>query len=66
VGHHAIERWCRPISYQNAPSTLLPPELREENLPQVRRRVDGVWIEPAKPTKDAEKPDAANAAKLKK
>lgn len=73
VGHHAIERWCRPISYQNAPSTLLPPELREENLPQVRRRVDGVWIEPAKPlhakeqsAKDAEKADATNSARAKK
>ncbi|MBL8761629.1 MAG: aldehyde dehydrogenase (NADP(+)) [Phycisphaerae bacterium] len=68
VGHHAIERWCRPVCYQNAPSTLLPPELREENLPQVRRRVDGVWIEPAKPlpAKDTEKPDAAPAARSKK
>jgi len=52
---------------------LLPPELREENLPQVRRRVDGVWIEPAKPlhakeqsAKDAEKADATNSARAKK
>lgn len=28
VGPLAIERWCRPICYQNAPEDLLPEELR--------------------------------------
>lgn len=66
VGHHAIERWCRPICYQNAPSTLLPPELREEST-QFRRRVDGVWIEPPRPPKDpGQKAAPTTAPKVKK
>jgi 2,5-dioxopentanoate dehydrogenase len=28
VGPLALERWCRPVCYQNAPEPLLPPELR--------------------------------------
>lgn len=28
VGGRAIDRWLRPVSYQNLPSELLPPELR--------------------------------------
>lgn len=65
VGHHAIERWCRPVCFQNAPSTMLPPELREENLPQIRRRVDGVWIEPSKPSAATPEPDAPAAGMSK-
>ncbi|WP_210429936.1 aldehyde dehydrogenase family protein [Streptomyces physcomitrii] len=31
VGTAAIDRWLRPITYQNTPDALLPPELRETN-----------------------------------
>jgi NADP-dependent aldehyde dehydrogenase len=46
VGPTAVRRFLRPITWQNAPSALLPPELREGviNLP---RRVDGVLQVPA-------------------
>jgi NADP-dependent aldehyde dehydrogenase len=42
VGPLAIERWCRPVSYQNAPESMLPPELRDENPLGISRHVDGV------------------------
>ena len=29
VGHHAIRRWLRPITFQDFPSELLPEELKE-------------------------------------
>ncbi|MDQ3016942.1 MAG: aldehyde dehydrogenase (NADP(+)) [Bacteroidota bacterium] len=29
VGHHAIRRWLRPVSFQDCPPELLPPDLRE-------------------------------------
>ena len=41
VGATAIERWLRPVSYQNAPPALLPPELRDDNPLGVPRRVNG-------------------------
>nr|WP_263168259.1 aldehyde dehydrogenase family protein [Streptomyces sp. SCSIO ZS0520] len=31
VGTAAIDRWLRPVTYQNTPDALLPPELREAN-----------------------------------
>ncbi len=43
VGPRAIERWCRPVCWQNAPADLLPPELRDDNPLKVRRMVDGQW-----------------------
>ncbi|MEU7486491.1 aldehyde dehydrogenase (NADP(+)) [Streptomyces sp. NPDC042319] len=42
VGGTAIERWLRPVAYQDTPPALLPPELREENPLGLPRRVDGV------------------------
>jgi len=42
VGAASIRRWLRPISYQNAPADVLPPELRDENPAGVPRRVNGV------------------------
>lgn len=42
VGAAAINRWVRPVCYQNAPEPLLPPPLRDDNPWQVPRRVDGV------------------------
>ena len=43
VGPFAIQRWCRPICYQNVPEAFLPQELRNANPLQIRRLVNGVW-----------------------
>ncbi|MEV3951297.1 aldehyde dehydrogenase family protein [Streptomyces halstedii] len=37
VGTLAVERWLRPVCYQSFPDALLPPELRDDNPPQVPR-----------------------------
>lgn len=42
VGPLAIERWCRPVTYQNAPEQNLPRELRNENPMGIERVVNGV------------------------
>ncbi|MEV6052527.1 aldehyde dehydrogenase (NADP(+)) [Streptomyces sp. NPDC052107] len=42
VGGTAIERWLRPVAYQNAPSALLPAELKDENPLGLPRRFNGV------------------------
>jgi NADP-dependent aldehyde dehydrogenase len=42
VGMTAVQRFTRPIAYQDAPAEVLPPELREDNPLGIRRRVDGV------------------------
>jgi NADP-dependent aldehyde dehydrogenase len=41
VGTAAIQRFARPICYQDAPQTLLPPELRDDNPRGVWRLIDG-------------------------
>jgi acyl-CoA reductase-like NAD-dependent aldehyde dehydrogenase len=41
VGMTAARRFLRPIAFQNAPTRVLPPELRDENPLGIRRRVDG-------------------------
>jgi len=41
VGPRAIERWCRPVCYQNCPDGLLPPELQNANPRGVWRTVNG-------------------------
>ncbi|MEU4684527.1 aldehyde dehydrogenase (NADP(+)) [Streptomyces xinghaiensis] len=41
VGSTAIERWLRPVAYQNTPQALLPPELRDGNPLGLPRRVGG-------------------------
>lgn len=41
VGTLAIERFLRPVSYQNLPEALLPPELRDGARDGVPRLVDG-------------------------
>lgn len=41
VGGTAIERWLRPVAYQNTPAALLPPELLDENPMGLPRRYDG-------------------------
>ena len=45
VGSAAIKRWLRPVTYQNAPVALLPPELREESC-GIPRRVNGLLTLP--------------------
>jgi alpha-ketoglutaric semialdehyde dehydrogenase len=42
VGPMALERWCRPVTLQNAPTGLLPPLLRDDNPGGVTRLVRGV------------------------
>jgi acyl-CoA reductase-like NAD-dependent aldehyde dehydrogenase len=41
VGMTAIRRFLRPVVWQNAPASVLPPELRDENPLGIWRRVDG-------------------------
>lgn len=41
VGATAIRRFLRPITFQDAPEAVLPPELQETNPLGVPRRVDG-------------------------
>jgi acyl-CoA reductase-like NAD-dependent aldehyde dehydrogenase len=41
VGMTAIQRFLRPVAYQNAPAHVLPPELRDDNPRGLWRRVDG-------------------------
>ena len=41
VGTLAIERFLRPVAYQNVPSELLPPAVDESNSLKIWRRVDG-------------------------
>jgi NADP-dependent aldehyde dehydrogenase len=41
VGAGGIDRWLRPVTYQNVPNELLPEALRDENPLSLPRRVDG-------------------------
>ncbi|MER6151158.1 aldehyde dehydrogenase (NADP(+)) [Streptomyces hirsutus] len=41
VGGTAIERWLRPVAYQNSPQALLPQELRDDNPLGLPRRFNG-------------------------
>jgi NADP-dependent aldehyde dehydrogenase len=41
VGTRAIERFARPVAWQDAPEGLLPDELRETNPSGITRMVDG-------------------------
>ncbi|MTE18490.1 aldehyde dehydrogenase family protein [Streptomyces sp. TRM43335] len=41
VGATAVERWLRPVAYQDTPEALLPEELRDDNPLGLPRRVDG-------------------------
>ncbi|KAA0255998.1 MAG: aldehyde dehydrogenase (NADP(+)) [Acidobacteria bacterium] len=47
VGTAAILRWARPVTYQDAPASLLPEELRDANPSGILRLVDGT------PTREA-------------
>ncbi len=43
VGTMALQRFLRPVCYQNFPDAALPPELREANPLGLARLVDGQW-----------------------
>ncbi len=40
VGIHAIRRWVRPVSFQDWPDALLPPELQNSNPLNIQRLVN--------------------------
>ncbi len=42
VGSLAIDRFLRPVSYQDVPDALLPPALQAANPLGLPRRIDGV------------------------
>jgi len=42
VGAASVERWLRPVTYQNVPDEFLPEALRDNNPLGVPQRVDGV------------------------
>ncbi|AJX33457.1 aldehyde dehydrogenase (NADP(+)) [Burkholderia oklahomensis] len=44
VGTAAIERFLRPVCYQDLPAELLPPALRDDNPLRLRRLIDGNWV----------------------
>ncbi|NNC35736.1 MAG: aldehyde dehydrogenase (NADP(+)) [Croceitalea sp.] len=44
VGIHSINRWVRPVSFQDWPNELLPNELKKENPLGIKRNVDGNWM----------------------
>ena len=43
VGIHSINRWVRPVSFQNWPNKLLPDELKDENPLEILRNVNGEY-----------------------
>jgi NADP-dependent aldehyde dehydrogenase len=43
VGLDAFRRWVKPLALQNAPATLLPDALRDENPLGIWRTVNGEW-----------------------
>jgi len=43
VGTAAVQRFGRPVAYQDVPQELLPAPLRDDNPWNLPRRVDGVW-----------------------
>ncbi len=44
VGTAAIERFLRPVCYQNFPSSLLPTELQNDWVAKVNHRVNGLLV----------------------
>lgn len=53
VGTLAINRFLRPVAYQNLPQELLPVALQDDNPWRLNRRIDGV-VEDAAATEKAE------------
>jgi NADP-dependent aldehyde dehydrogenase len=48
VGMHAVDRFLRPVAYQDLPDTLLPVWLRDDDPWGLPRRVDGVLRLPSR------------------
>jgi len=46
VGTLAIERFLRPVCYQDIPDDLLAPELANGNPLGLRRMIDGKFVSP--------------------
>ena len=46
VGTRAVDRFLRPVSYQNFPDAALPEELKEANPLKIARLADGKLILP--------------------
>ena len=46
VGTLAIERWQRPVCYQDVPDGLLPPAVQDDNPWELVRRLDGRLLLP--------------------
>lgn len=44
VGIDAVKRWVRPVSFQNFPHDLLPPELQDQNPLGIWRMVNNTWM----------------------
>ncbi|PTT60278.1 aldehyde dehydrogenase (NADP(+)), partial [Arthrobacter sp. HMWF013] len=44
VGTLAINRFLRPVAYQNIPQELLPASLQDENPWHLNRRIDGTVV----------------------
>jgi NADP-dependent aldehyde dehydrogenase len=43
VGTLAMDRFLRPVCYQDIPDALLPPALQEANPWALPRKINGVW-----------------------
>jgi NADP-dependent aldehyde dehydrogenase len=43
VGIDAIQRFLRPVTYQDCPDEFLPIELKNHNISHILRRVNNVW-----------------------
>ena len=47
VGGDAVDRWLRPLAYQNCPDELLPAELQNSNPKGLLRLVNGKYTRDA-------------------
>jgi len=47
VGTLAIDRFLRPVCFQNYPDALLPPALQNSNPLQLKRLINSEWSETA-------------------
>ena len=47
VGATAIDRFLRPVCFQDVPDHLLPPALQDDNPLGIVRRIDGALLHPA-------------------
>jgi 2,5-dioxopentanoate dehydrogenase len=47
VGSGAVQRFARPVAYQNFPQQFLPPALKDNNPLGILRIVDGQWTREA-------------------